>query len=93
MLFKRNSFFNTTWVTVITSFLTIAIATGAQLGWIFGYEQLKSFSDVWATMKFNTAAGIIFSAASILLFASGQKKQAAFLLAGLVFLLGAVTLC
>src|SRR5437667_12547376 len=93
MPFAKNFFFKTTWVTVITSFLAIALGSAALLGWVLDVEVLKSFNPAWATMKVNTALGIIFSSISLLLISSGRKKLLAFLLAALVFLVGAISLC
>ena len=92
MPFAKNSFFKTTWVTVITSFLAIAIGSIALLGWVLNIDELKSFNPAWATMKVNTALCIILSSTSLLLISSGRKKPA-FVLAALVFLIGALTAC
>ena len=93
MPYRKVSFFNTTRTTVITALLALAIATVSLLGWIFDLEILRTFNQDWTSIKVNTALGTIFSVTSLLLFASGQKKRLAFLLAFSVFLLGVVSLC
>ena len=93
MLFTKNTFLNTTRITVISSFTVIVIGLVALAGWIADLDILKSFSYNWVTIKVNTAIGMILSAISLLLYASGKNKRIAFLFAAIVFLLGIVTLC
>lgn len=93
MTFRKIPFFNTTWTTVITAFLAIAISILALAGWLFNSEILHVFSQQWDSMKVNTALGILFSAFSLLLFASGKKRRLAIILAFIVLLLGTVSLC
>ena len=91
MSFRKNTFFNTTRITVILAFAGIATGLLVLAGWILQLDVLTTFKPGWTSMKVNTAFGIIFSGCSLLLFLSGKAKRLAWVLAILVFLLGAVS--
>ncbi len=92
MPFRKIPFFNTTRTTVITAFLAIAIAILALAGWIFNLQILRLYNHNLDSMNVIAALGIIFSAVSLLLFASGKNSRLALFLGFIVFLLGTVSL-
>jgi PAS domain S-box-containing protein len=92
MPFKKNIFFKTTQITVITVFAAAAISVVALAGWIFHIDILTTFKPGWNSMVVNTAIGIVFSGISLLLFNQGKNNWLATVLAFIVFLLGAFSL-
>ena len=91
MAFKRNIFFNTTLITVISLFAALAIALIVLAGWAFQVNLFITFYPGLASMKANAALAILFAGLSLLLFLNGKYNRFAVLLSAFVFLIGAVT--
>lgn len=77
---------------VIFIFLPILIALIALSGWIFDLEFLQTINFHWPGIKINSIIAIIFSGISLLLLSAQRKKNLAFFLAAIVFLIGILSL-
>lgn len=90
MPFRKNSFFNTSRVTVILVSLAMIIAFVAFTGWVLNIELLRKFNYNWPSIKANSAIGILFSGFSLFLFVR-EKKWLGLFFATIVFLLGLIS--
>src|SRR6476619_1069584 len=83
-------------VSIILASLAFTIGVAALIGWIFDIEVLKRVHPSLVTMKANTAVCFMLAAVSVFLVtdSSGPKinRWIAFLLAGLVAIVGLITL-
>lgn len=77
----------------------ILIGAAGLAGWLFGSEALKSILPGWVTMKANTAVLLAACGGALLLLGAGPeapnyalRKRAAFFLAALTVLAGALTI-
>ena len=94
MPFKKDTFFQTTRITVLLVAAAAILCLISIAGWVFNFETISPIVPGfgWTGMKVNTSIGLLVAACSLLLPAGGFKKNIKEVLAVFVILLGVITL-
>lgn len=88
MPFRKNSFFNTTILTVSFIFLAIAINIISITGWLFNNNLLLSWQQNWPATVIYTSIATLIAGIAVLLFTHNKLKPLAQLLSAIVILIG-----